>query len=48
VVELLTNPGLRSVLGAAGRAFVRDRFDAASQLRKLEDFYFTWVREKSK
>jgi glycosyltransferase involved in cell wall biosynthesis len=48
LAELLTNSGLRSVLGSAGRAFVRDRFDAASQLKKLEDYYSTWVSEKSK
>jgi glycosyltransferase involved in cell wall biosynthesis len=48
IVKLLKDVRMRSDLGAAGRTFVCSRFDAASQLRKLEDFYSAWVSEKSK
>jgi glycosyltransferase involved in cell wall biosynthesis len=47
ITELLKNPSLRLALGAAGRHFVKDHFDAAAQLKKLEDFYSAWVSEKS-
>jgi colanic acid/amylovoran biosynthesis glycosyltransferase len=37
--ELLASPDLRRSMGAAGRALAEARFDAARQMRTLEDHY---------
>ncbi len=43
VSKLLSDAKLRRRLGLAARQFVVERFNAATQLKRLEDYYTQWV-----
>jgi len=43
VVRILNDPNLGRLLGAAGREYVSERYNAQSCLRTLENYYISWV-----